>query len=507
VKPTKKGPLWSREESAGDDATAAAEVRARFVEGLEEGRRLIASKPRADGTLRDGSHKSLAAEMKVSPTRVGEFLRDYWIGIAEGEGERRKRFDPPRLRKSVAGFTASAERALSWMLREGVLTKEASPTAHEIVKGYWPPDYINEFYEAPVQAGINEGQALVQRELDQTTNINVEFWVVNWGPFGGVDNNRKERDFFLEYGSDLIRAIDPIGATVKVESKSLAEILELPARDRHKGLAIGMGPFETLHRRFRGLEFVSFPVVQFPIVSLLLSKRRRNRKTTVYDLSTFLNPEFPSERAVRVVVKEDVGHLVLFSMLPDGSPAREDAKVIDSEGADRVVQELQVYLEEYPALAFISDGMLAAEVFSRFRNERVSVEVVTQKLPEPEFLFSLGILLRREDHDVASLLQDAQKQIFRSDVRVRRHFGNLLDGIEDWMRQQQITSDILRTWKQDAPIFLIQERRVKAYISGSVSDPGKVNELASGLLEYLDARRKKNSALKVLLQIHRDRKV
>jgi hypothetical protein len=486
-------------QRTGDRAMTARTVRVEFARLLNEAKRTIASKPRPNGEILDGSNKSLAGELKISPARVGDFLRDsYTIEIAETKGGKRQPFGPPRLRKAVAGFAASVERTLSWLQREGLFNEPIK--TEKIIEGYWPAEHIDEFAQKPVSDGIKEGKDLVEKELQHITNVNVELWIVNWGPFGESKQSLdEEHDFFAVYGSDLLRAIDPINATIEAKPKSLSQILELPARDRRKALALGMGPFETLHRRFRGFEFVTFPAVQFPMIGLLISSNKISNQELPRDFRHFITADLREKNIERVVVNGDVGQLVLLSTLSGGKENRDAVHKLSSESIQDVPSQLLDRLKRNKRpIAFISDGLLAFEMFSFLRKKNIEVEIIRQKLPDPEFLFSLGIMVRKEDRDVAALLEDAQHQIFKSDWRVLKHISNLLNGIEKWLAKQELKSAILAEWPVDAPVFLMSDSKLASYIRTAVSDQHKSDTIVSAILNEVEIRRDKHTALRTV---------
>jgi len=482
--------------------TTAIEVEARrmFVRALEEGRHLIASRPGPDGKLGDGSHKSLATELRISPARVGDFLRDKYsieIGETDPTGEWRQ-FSPPRLRKAVAGFASSAERALAWLRREGLLKSDEIRT-EILVKGYWSDQYRSQFEQGPVSAGIRDGCNAARLEFEHDDKIKVELWVVNWGPFGDAKEIEKRIGFFPQYGEDLVRAIDPINSETTPHSKLLSEILELPAYDRRKGLAIGMGPFATLHRQFRGFEFLTFPAVQFPVVGLLIGREKalRNEKKDL-EFSEFLTAKFAADGIDRVVVTGDIGELVQRSVLSEVSQERK--ALISLSVETDVPEQLLKKTEDGRALAFLSDGMLAFETYVQLRRKNISVDVVFQALPEPDFSFSLGIMLRREDKDVMSLLDQAQKQIFKSGWRVRGHMKNFLSDVEQWLARQEC-KEKSEGWPDAAPIFLISQTALEEYIGRAVMDGRKARDIIQQVLDEVAQAKLATPALQRLLDV------
>src|ERR1700674_874321 len=98
--------------------SAPAKSRDQFVDFLEQAKRSLTLKLMADRTTRDGPNKMLGKQGGNSPGRISEFLRpDYRLKVLEKE-KPPKLFPQARIRKTVAGFANSVQRAVSWLEQE-----------------------------------------------------------------------------------------------------------------------------------------------------------------------------------------------------------------------------------------------------------------------------------------------------------------------------------------------------------------------------------------------------
>ena len=82
-------------------------TRERFAKLLEESKWSLASPLAGDRDTRDGPNKRLAAAIRISPSRVGDFLdSSYFIRVVERSrtDDSLKLLSEPRIRKTVAGF-------------------------------------------------------------------------------------------------------------------------------------------------------------------------------------------------------------------------------------------------------------------------------------------------------------------------------------------------------------------------------------------------------------------
>ncbi len=421
--------------------------RTEFVGLLEDARRLIASRP---GT--DGSHKSLAAELRISPARVGDLLReDFYLELTDRGG---KLFSAPRLRKAVTGFSASLERALLWLQREKLLIDRAV-TTEAVLFGYWPKNPKAQFDTGLVRDAIADGKSTARLEHERLAKINVELWTLPWGPFadrGEEDSNKS--GFLIGYARDLIKAVDP-WASVTPQYKSLTQILDLPTRDRKKGLAVGVGVCETLYRKFQGLEFVSWPLLEFPIVCLLVSRSEINKE---YSFDDLISGKISGGEVRLAAIDNDIGHAVLTSLLGGQRKINEE---LSAGLPEEVAEELKGKASEVP-LALFADGIAAVHAFAELKRAGLNPKVVPQDSQSPDFSFSLGLMLRKEDKDLFPLLTEAQQQVLGLEWRLEHHIINFLDDVESWARQ---FGEELHDWPTEQPIVSISCKKIRKYIA------------------------------------------
>src|ERR1043166_3882731 len=202
----------------------AADARARFVNALEAHRRALAS----TGTESKGPNKVLAERMRVSPTRVAEFLRQGWHLKLDDEGKIKQ---PDQLRKIVLGFATSVERALCWLTSTDLVGEGRNVRddirdlrIEDIVQAYWPtrpPIVVSVFKSRDVERAIEDGSATARQEFKKLTTIDVELWITEWGPF--AKDEQYPRSFYSLYGEAIFRGIDPVDTDTKPVFKDLAE--------------------------------------------------------------------------------------------------------------------------------------------------------------------------------------------------------------------------------------------------------------------------------------------
>lgn len=460
------------------------EVRDRFVALLEEGKRSLADANR--GTS-DGPAKLLAAEIQISPSRLGNFL-DWSFTVKVTKGRTSDLLTDPQIKRTVSGFAGSVHRTLAWLRRMGMAA--GGLTTREVVKAYWPGHVLKEFELPAVGAAITEGENTAAGLVSKRTMIDIQLWVVNWGPFGTPDQND---DFFSCFGRALAQGIDPIESQITVVKKPLDDVLNFPASARRKGWSVAMGPFETLYRRFNGFKFVTFPAIRIPLVALLLSTRDAKRTEIEFRFETVLHRDFVHKR---VVVDREVGHLVLSSMLPPH--IRDDTERVECVPNKELRDVPDVLLDrtqESGTVLFLSDALLAFEIFARLSKEDIRVEVISQwdqnetSFLGREFVFAPGIMLREEDSEFGTLLDESQQQIFKSHWRVEEELlAPLFDGLETWLTKLRVSERALVGWGDTAPVFLFPRDDVDDYLKKVVRNDGKRNDLVNHICDWTKER-------------------
>src|SRR6266550_3866447 len=90
------------------------EARRMFVQRLEETKRSLPLRPHTRRPL-DGPNKLLAAELRISPARIGNFLNwKFELPIASGDNPSTL-LKEAAVEKVLAGFAESVERAVAWL--------------------------------------------------------------------------------------------------------------------------------------------------------------------------------------------------------------------------------------------------------------------------------------------------------------------------------------------------------------------------------------------------------
>ncbi len=454
-------------------------ARESFVAALEKAKEVV---PNHNPALRrEGPNKQLAALIRISPGRVGDFLEPTFhlpVGT-DGAAEKASGFFPAtRLRKSVAGFAASVERALRWL--QTLELPELLPPGHEveaIVEGYWPfnrEGLVEHFSRDRLRAAIKEGRATAAKETENLSKIRVTLWIPAWGGWEKWDKDpqtgaRDPRTAYLSsYGKALLRAIDPADAEINQESKRYSETFQLPIRSKESGLVLSMGLFDELSRRFRGFNFVTFPVLRFPPIGLVAWARGSEPIEGAKDprLSDLLQKDYP---ALRCVVEHDVGASLLRSMFFE-DPDESRVEVLSDSNLRDIPYLLMDRLQKHDRVAFIADGSFSFEVFCALREKGYHVDVHAQGL-EPVFAYTNGVMFRQEDRDLAPLLNSAQHHLFRTPWRVVELLQIYINAMSEWIRSLHPTPETLKQWPKDAPIFLVSATEMELYMRTQVRAP------------------------------------
>jgi hypothetical protein len=436
----------------GMTTAAPKDPRRDFMDVLEAAKRSPNLKETAKSTTKDGPNKLLASQLRISPGRVGELLDPSFF---LGKGASLKEYSPARLRKTLGGFAGSVERAVAWLRKTQVDERVRSLDTMAVIDGYWPKRkaLAPEFADLTVQQAIKEGINSAQETAEKTSKINIELWIPNWGPLAQGEAEPKTA-FYSEYGNAILLGIDPVDGRVEPRPKSLSEALALPARTLHSPWVVALGPYEALHRRFRGQNSVTFPL-QFPLVGLIACTRPLKDEDKNLEFKSILSPDF---HFYRVVVSHDVGHYVLYSMTQDSK--RIYTKVLDTEKLEDVPQLFMKEVEKGEPIVFLADGMLTFEVFVHLLERGCHVEIIHQDPLEPEFAFQSGIMFREEDQRFADLLVSSQRQLFKSCWRVENLFMTFIEAVLGWLRGLRLTDNARKVWADSAPIFLLRTEHV-----------------------------------------------
>jgi hypothetical protein len=470
-------------------------TRERFTNLLEESKRSLVSHLAGDRDSRDGPNKRLAAAIRISPSRVGDFLDSgYSIHVVQRSqaNDSLQLLPEARIRKTVAGFAASVHRTLSWLRVSRRLPEADKLTTEMVVKAYWPGELLAQFDRQSVSDGISDAEATTHDEINKFKKIDIEIWVVSYGPFDKTDDSDHE-DFFSSFGRALIAGIDPIDSVVTIKKKPLTELLNLPAPDRRRGRAIAMGPFATLYRRFRGYKFATLPVIGIPLVGLVISDKGASRSGSSLTFRSIFNTR--TTKIKRIVVADEIGHLVLCSMLP--AHVRHDASTVEVLPGDdhrNIPDAILKGINSGPVI-FLSDSVLAFQVYSSLSKEDVRIDVISQWCCEEkdflnrEFVYAPGIMLHDEDRDFAALINDSQQQIFKSHWRIEDELLEpLFRGLEGWLAALRVTESAIASWPDHAPIFLFPRFDVADYLCDVVPHEGTRAALIEKVCGWIECR-------------------
>jgi hypothetical protein len=405
----------------------------------------------------DGPNKLLAQNMKVAPKRLNEFLNDGFL---------LKPKEVRHLKTTVRGFAESVERSLGWLKAQGGIAKKLNTKS--IVRGYWPEESAKAFEVTAVQQAIREGIIKAKKGIEKEKYNNATLKIIEWGPF--------QDSFFMHYGRALFRGIDS-QQTPQVIRTQAANRLDLPLRSGEGNWVVAMGPYKFLERRFRGLDFITFPALRYPLLGLVLSQvnipdRIEFVLEPLLDKAPHLTSLLDKNIQMPRFVADDAARTVLYSMFN----SNEEAEALTSGQITRlkennpasIARRLRNELEERPPLiAILADPILAFQIFCNLmaENNNIDIRVITEKKPYINFAFAAGIMFREEDHNLAHLIERSQQQIFRSPARVGGLLEALLHELDDWVYDLQIPERVITKWK--TPIVLYSHYEVENYIANS----------------------------------------
>jgi hypothetical protein len=461
-------------------------VRVSFVNLLEQGRRKLAL------TAGDGSIRNMAREMKVAPSRAADWTRNsYNLTITEGGTV----FGGARLRKAVSGFVSSVERALDWLRTNGFAEEvKTLVSAEGILAGYWPPDQRELLTTDPVINGVKDGMSAVEPQFP-VQEMRIEVRIVPWEIFTHWDGSPGEAPqasntgFFWSYADAVLKSVDPLDSIIDLEKSTFAQALDLPVGGRADVKILSLGLYDTLHREFRGVEFVGIPLFRVPLVGLEI-RRENGGLAERLDFETAFgrNPVAP------FAVEHEVGHLFLRSIARDKDSI---TRIPDYKDPRDVAERLhEAVMEGAPGapVTFLGDGTIALGVYARLRNIRgISVEVIKQEFPH-ELSYSIGFMVREEDQGFLRLLRAAQAGILTTPWRVTGLLERLLEGLESWT-DNFLIRDALLDWGE-TPIFLFDPEDLRR--AGLAPAPAK--RLARKIRGWIAEKRESSPSLKQLWQ-------
>lgn len=454
----------------------ARQYRDQFCTAIEDAKRIIASRPAKHGGIPDGTNKALAQLVRISPSRIGHFLQPgFFIPVKESDqkdSSEPELIKPVRLKKTVSGFASSVARTLIWLKEEAKLPLHDSLTTNDVMQGFWPHGLHKEFNDHPiVRAAIFEGEQAAQYEMRQHSKLRVQLSHVKWGPFLDKFSNG-HNGFFVEYGTALIKTIDPLDSILEPTPKPFSQIFDLRQIDRAEGIEIGIGPFETLARKFRQLTFVNMSLVKIPLIGLFVRPNIDNATNVHSDFSDILSQLGQSDHIQAIVIDNEVGHLTLSSLLPDDAK-KKGIVIIDPGSENSPSSEIVNFcLEENNSdktFFLVCDAFLAFETYcllSKLDNFRL--QVVTQSVPT--YSFSPSLILRSEDNDFAALLREAQIKILSAPWRFNQLLTILRGQIDLWTRSLIDELDNFTGWPNDAFILEFSEPALEKLVNEAFDD-------------------------------------
>lgn len=414
--------------------------KAEFINALEAAKRALGAIPGKEAT-----NRSLAAELRMAPSRLGSFLDSgFAIKLDEKDSAGRKQ-------KLVSGFTASLYRTAKWLVQNGHLVSEKWARASDreqcvrsLVRSYWDPEKAAVFGTSAVQNAIRHGYASEDLAVDHRARVRVTATVLNWGPFAHVGQDGKAAGFLREYGDKLLRGIDPLECETDfpIEDELSAALANLPKSRKDEWVAT-IGLYDDLYRRFKGLEFVTFPL-RVPLVGLIVSRDEVGHTLNFSEV-------FGRKGGLRrFAIDHEVGHLFLGSIL-----GGDEISVIDSKKRH---EEIAVLLQEAAdadgSVAFLADAVLSAELYAALQKLKgVHVQPLGQGDDRRhELAYRIGFVLRAEDQELVELLEASQKELFRTSWMVKGLFESLVDGAKAWSAKHKLDS---LGWEE--PIFVLDD--------------------------------------------------
>jgi hypothetical protein len=451
---------------------------------------------------KDSPNRLLAAAIKISPGRLAEFLdQDFFLTIIDNDG---KLFEEDRIRRTVAGFTNSVAKTLTWLQRTGRLDpkQQSEITTRSVVQAYWPLDHQDKFGEPAVNAGISDGEKAADAKTAARHTIKIVMQTLDWGPF----RSRNEADFFRAYGAALVAGVDPIDFEFDPQPTNLSEMLNLPASDPQKERVIAMGPSEQLYRKFQGMRFVTFPGFRVPLVALLVSTQDQSERLKFDDVLDSTHP------IQRVVINREIGHLTLFSLWP--REHRNRVKTLESGRFDEIPTRLLNLVRgtAHGRIVLLCDALIALETYAHIsRSPATTVQVISQWTDDKTnfinrpYTFKSGIMLREQDTDLALLLEESQQQLFKDPNRVQKQLlAPLITGVRDWVDALNLLSDTAAKWEY-APILLYPQDEIEQYLHLVIADARLCAHHASAIGDWIEEKTGTSDMIRALFRVSRRR--
>lgn len=460
------------------------------------------------------SRKALAEKLRVSPTRVSEFLRPLQARDANFVGE--DHADDDKLKKAVGGFAASVYRACVWLQGEAPVDEEF---IHQVVREFLAEDWRDSKYAPELRATVDAAIETARKGELSEPKAAIRIHVVPWEPFANEDDARAslrsnealrrskkglredsenidDYGFLGAYARALVERIDPIDAEIKPSLTSFSDALNVAASNRREGRNASLGLYNILYRRFRGFQFVTFPAIRVPLTGLVVSRR------VLKEVGGFRQTFGRRPQRKIFVVEDEVGELFARSNVEDKARVISIAAPSSASIAEAVVAKIEETLDsEGGEVAFLSDAILAFETFAAItKMGQAKVSVVQPDEEDVDALsHSIGFMLRDEDSDFAQLLHDAQRQLLSVPWQSERLFEKFLFGAKAWARKHSIPDP--KAWsaaaKRRAPVFRFGKRQLADYLSSSsprLADALE-NEVYNWTVAFLQRHRNGDSRL------------
>lgn len=443
-------------------------ARAQFVTWLREAQQREAGREGASLSL-----KAMATELGISPTRLSEFLRPANTMNANFLGKDFGSADLANLRKAVSGFSYSVQRTCDWLIRKDVdLAKKITPTfVTSVVRGFLADQWRDAKYAGDVSSYVENG---IQRAKDESENdpqAVIRVQVVAWEPFACLGEIERKQDDIKNYGflgayaRALVEQIDPKLARIEASSIRFEEALQLSASDRTKGRNAALGFYDILYRRFRGFQLVTFPAIRVPLMGLVISASGETVASDDDDAFERLFGATPKGRVF--TIDSEVGDLFIRSAAENDNGIESLPPSASGPIAPAVAVRLEKEAAAEPSgsIAFLSDAILAFEVFAELsRRRRAHVDVVAPHKDDEEALsFSIGFMLRDEDADFASLLSEAQKQFLSVPWQAEPLFEEFFRGVEAWVARNAPPDHA--KWPERAKVFRFGRERLNEVLA------------------------------------------
>jgi hypothetical protein len=478
------------------NAVTPKRARERFVELLTRSKTSLAETLPSE-RKKDGPNKALATRLRISPSRLGEFLNvRFELPILGADGKLRA-----GSRRRLAGFSGSVHRAVKWLRETARGTDEELEELdlEKIVEGYWPALAHDQLPQA--RSGIVLGLATAASDGPQTDrNLQIDIWAVNWGPV----------TFLKSFGVAVASGIDPIDSHVAVETRKLRELLnDLPPPSHQARRYLGLGPSATAARQFRGFQFVTVPSLKIPIVGLQVFAASTPASHGGLRFQSIFDKKVLTKRAV---ISHEVGHMTMASILPDIKDDREKLHILPNDELANLPQLLvrETQTSKDGRVILLSDAMVAFDIFVQLRSIGVEVEVISQwdqttsplDFLDRPFVFSPGIMLREEQRDFAELLEESQRQIFKSDWRANDVlFTPLITDLEGWLKDRGVDRLIAGEWPDHAPVLLFAGDELEEYLRPVVTSPEARKRIVDRLAVQITNRCQRSLSSDALLKL------